>query len=115
MIPLWHFCLLYEKPMFKITLIAAVLIAASAATFAQTATPAVPAAAAGKAPAKAEAKADVKATDAMPAVKKSNKNVCHDASSSGYLTVKKFTPYASMEECIASGGHARKPSNPAKK
>ncbi len=111
MIMFWHFCLLYEKFMFKTTLIAAVFVAASAASFAQTATPAVPAAAAKA----AAAKADTKTADTMPAVKKSKNNICHDETSAGYKSTKNFTPFASMEECVKSGGRAPKGNTPAKK
>ena len=118
--------------LFKITLIAAALIAASAASFAQTAaTPApakpvtAPAAAAPAAapaatttpakPATAAAPA-AKAADAAPAVKKSNNDICHDESSPGYKATKNFKPFATMDECIKSGGRAPKtPDAKAKK
>ena len=102
MIVAWHFCLMCEKLMFKNTLIAAALIAASAATFAQTAKPAAPAAAVAK------------TVDAAPAVKKSKNNICHDETSSGYKSTKNFTPFASMEECVKSGGRAPKGNTPKK-
>jgi hypothetical protein len=115
--------------MFKNTLIATALMVACAATLAQTAaspakpaTPAAPAAAATvPAPAAATpkaapvAKADAKAAEAMPAVKKSNNDICHDATSSGYTSTKNFKPFATMDECIKSGGRAPKGSTPAKK
>jgi len=119
--------------LFKITLIAAALIAASASSFAQTAaTPApakpvtAPAAAAAPAaapaatttpakPATAAAPA-AKAADAAPAVKKSNNDICHDESSPGYKATKNFKPFATMDECIKSGGRAPKtPDAKAKK
>ena len=61
------------------------------------------------------AKADAKAAEAMPAVKKSNNDICHDATSSGYTSTKNFKPFATMDECIKSGGRAPKGSAPAKK
>ena len=118
--------------MFNNTLIATALMVACAATLAQTAaapakpaTPAAPAApaAAATVPAPAAAtpkaapvaKADAKAAEAMPAVKKSNNDICHDATSSGYTSTKNFKPFATMDECIKSGGRAPKGSAPAKK
>jgi len=119
--------------LFKITLIAATLIAASVASFAQTAatpapakpaTAAAPAAAPAPAPAAAATPAKPataaapagKATDAAPAVKKSNNDICHDESSPGYKATKNFKPFATMDECIKSGGRAPKtPDAKAKK
>ena len=118
--------------MFKSTLIAAVLIAASASTFAQTAatsapakpvtvapapapaatTPAKPAAAS---PAAAPAAAAAKTADAAPAVKKSNNDICHDQTSPGYKATKNFKPFATMDECIKSGGRAPKGNEPKAK
>jgi len=127
-----HFCRVGDK-LFKITLIAATLIAASAASFAQTAatpapakpvTAAAPAAAPAPAPAAAATPAKPataaapagKATDAAPAVKKSNNDICHDESSPGYKATKNFKPFATMDECIKSGGRAPKtPDAKAKK
>jgi len=117
--------------LFKITLIAATLIAASAASFGQTtATPApakpvtAPAAAPAAAPVAATTPANpataaapaAKATDAAPAVKKSNNDICHDESSPGYKATKNFKPFATIDECIKSGGRAPKtPDSKAKK
>ncbi len=39
-----------------------------------------------------------------PAVKKSDSGICHDDSSVHYERTQKFTPYDSMEACLASGG-----------
>lgn len=113
--------------MFKNTLIAAALVAACAATFAQTVTapaaakpttPAVTAQAAAK-PAAAATPAAVapaaKGTETMPAVKKSNNDICHDESSPGYKATKNFKPFASMAECIKSGGRAPKGNEPKPK
>ena len=126
-----HFCREGDK-LFKITLIAAALIAASAASFAQTtATPApakpvtatapaaapavAPAATTPSKPAMAAAPA-AKAADAAPAVKKSNNDICHDESSPGFKATKNFKPFATMDECIKSGGRAPKtPDAKAKK
>lgn len=115
--------------MFKNTLIATALMVACAVTWAQTATapakpttpPAPAAAATVPAPATATpkaapvAKADAKAAESMPAVKKSNNDICHDATSSGYTSTKNFKPFASMDECLKSGGRAPKGSTAAKK
>lgn len=49
---------------------------------------------------------------ADPAVKKSESGICHDSSSPSYANTKKFTPFASMEECIKSGGTAPKGAKP---
>jgi hypothetical protein len=38
------------------------------------------------------------------AVKKSRENVCHDASSPNYGTIKYFVAFKSMAECKSSGG-----------
>ncbi len=43
---------------------------------------------------------------AEPAVKKSDAGICHDKTSSSFGNTKKFTPYASMDECVKSGGRA---------
>jgi len=42
--------------------------------------------------------------DADPEVKKSESGVCHGQDSVHYQRTKKFTPYDSMEACLASGG-----------
>jgi hypothetical protein len=39
-----------------------------------------------------------------PVVKKSDANICHDKTSSSFGNTKKFTGFASMEECVKSGG-----------
>jgi len=121
--------------LFKLTLIAAALIAASVTSFAQTAaTPvpaksatvvapaAVPASAAAvpvkpaaAAAAAAAAAPAAKTADAEPAVKKSNNNICHDQTSAGYKATKNFKPFATMDECIKSGGRAPKVAEPKAK
>ena len=116
--------------MLKTTLIAAALIAASAATFAQTTAtpaPAKPVTAAAPAPASEPAKpaaaqaaatpaaSAAKTADASPAVKKSKKDICHDESSPGYKATKNFKPFATMDECIKSGGRAPKAAEPKAK
>jgi hypothetical protein len=125
---------LKELNMFKHTLIAAVFVASSAMSLAQTAVapakPATPAAApAAAAPAAATPAAPAakpampaaaapaaapaaKTAAADPAVKKSNNDICHDKTSSGFASTKNFKPFATMEECIKSGGRA--PKAPAK-
>jgi hypothetical protein len=129
---------LKELNMFKHTLIAAVFVASSAISLAQTAVapakPATPAAApAAAAPAAAPAAATpaapaakpampaaaapaaapaAKTAAADPAVKKSNNDICHDKTSSGFASTKNFKPFATMDECIKSGGRA--PKGPAK-
>jgi hypothetical protein len=42
---------------------------------------------------------------AAPA-KKSRENVCHDASSPNYSTLKYFVGYPTLQACLASGGRA---------
>jgi hypothetical protein len=37
-------------------------------------------------------------------VKKSRENICHDAKSPNYRTLRKFVAYRSMAACITSGG-----------
>jgi hypothetical protein len=128
---------LKELNMFKHTLIAAVFVASSALSLAQTAVapakPATPAAAAPAAAAAAPAAATpaapaakpampaaaapaaapaAKTAAADPAVKKSNNDICHDKTSSGFASTKNFKPFATMDECIKSGGRA--PKGPAK-
>lgn len=44
------------------------------------------------------------AAAAEPEVKKSQSGVCHGQDSVHYERTKKFTPYDSMEDCLASGG-----------
>lgn len=39
-----------------------------------------------------------------PEVKKSQSGVCHGQDSVHYARTKKFTPYDSMDDCLASGG-----------
>jgi hypothetical protein len=41
---------------------------------------------------------------ADPVVKKSKSGVCHPKNGSYYSRTKHFTPYDSMEACLASGG-----------
>jgi len=41
-------------------------------------------------------------------VKKSKSGICHAATSKSYAMVKHFTPYASVDECIKSGGRLPK-------
>jgi hypothetical protein len=43
-----------------------------------------------------------------PAVKKSNTGICHAAGSSYYSRTLNFTPFATMAECIKSGGRLPK-------
>lgn len=43
---------------------------------------------------------------AEPSVKKSESGICHDKSSNSYGNTKKFQAFASMDECIKSGGRA---------
>jgi hypothetical protein len=119
---------LKELNMFKNTLIAAVFAASSALSLAQTATapakPATPAPAASAVPAPAAKPAAAtpaapapaaapaaKTAAADPAVKKSNNDICHDKTSSGFASTKNFKPFATMDECIKSGGRA--PKGPA--
>jgi hypothetical protein len=37
-------------------------------------------------------------------VKQSRSGICHDASSPYYEKTRNFTPYASLDECLANGG-----------
>jgi hypothetical protein len=48
--------------------------------------------------------ADKKDAATDPAVKKSDSGICHEKSSSSFGNTKKFTPFASLEECLKSGG-----------
>jgi hypothetical protein len=41
---------------------------------------------------------------ADPVVKKSDAGICHDKSSPSFGNTKKFTAFASMDECVKSGG-----------
>jgi len=43
---------------------------------------------------------------ADPMVKKSDSGICHEKSSPSFGNTKKFTGFASMDECIKSGGRA---------
>jgi hypothetical protein len=47
--------------------------------------------------------ADPKAT-AEPVVKKSDTGICHDKTSPSFGNTKKFTGFATMDECVKSGG-----------
>ena len=46
--------------------------------------------------------ADKAAAD--PVVKKSDSGICHDKSSPSFANTKKFTAFASVDECVKSGG-----------
>jgi len=48
-------------------------------------------------------------------VKKSKNDICHDQNSSGYKATTNFKPFATMDECIKSGGCAPKGSEPKAK
>ncbi len=39
-----------------------------------------------------------------PVVKKSDSGICHDNTSASFGNTKKFTSFASMDECVKSGG-----------
>jgi hypothetical protein len=41
---------------------------------------------------------------ADPVVKKSDSGICHEKGSPSYGNTKKFTPFASVDECVKSGG-----------
>lgn len=41
---------------------------------------------------------------ADPAVKKSDAGICHDKTSASFANTQKFTAFASMDECLKSGG-----------
>ena len=41
---------------------------------------------------------------AEPVVKKSDAGICHDKTSTSFGNTKKFTAFASMDECVKSGG-----------
>ena len=49
-----------------------------------------------------------KPDEAAPAVKKSKTGICHAAGSSYYGRTLNFTPFATMDECIKSGGRLPK-------
>lgn len=44
----------------------------------------------------------------QPNVKKSKNNICHDKSSRSYNRTKTYTPYNTIEECLASSGRLPK-------
>jgi hypothetical protein len=48
--------------------------------------------------------ADKKELTAEPAVKKSDSGICHEKGSVSYGNTKKFTAFASNDECVKSGG-----------
>jgi hypothetical protein len=48
--------------------------------------------------------ADKKDAAADPAVKKSDAGICHEKGSPSYGNTKKFTAFASVDECVKSGG-----------
>jgi hypothetical protein len=50
----------------------------------------------------ADPKKDAPAAD--PTVKKSDTGICHDKTSPSYGNTKKFTAFASLDECVKSGG-----------
>ena len=50
---------------------------------------------------------------AEPAVKKSDTGICHDKSSNSYGNTKKFMAFASMDECVKSGGRPVAGQTPA--
>ena len=41
---------------------------------------------------------------ADPVVKKSDSGICHDKTSPSFANTKKFTAFASVDECVKSGG-----------
>lgn len=43
---------------------------------------------------------------AEPVVKKSDAGICHDKTSASFTSTKKFTAFASMDECLKTGGRA---------
>lgn len=49
-----------------------------------------------------------KADANAPPVKKSKTGICHAAGSSYYGRTQNFTPFATMDECIKSGGRLPK-------
>ena len=46
------------------------------------------------------------AVSVEPIVKKSDSGICHDKTSASYTNTKKFTAFASMDECLKTGGRA---------
>lgn len=46
------------------------------------------------------------ASSAEPVVKKSDSGICHDKTSASFNSTKKFTAFASMDECLKTGGRA---------
>jgi hypothetical protein len=48
--------------------------------------------------------ADKKDAPSDPAVKKSDAGICHEKGSPAYGNTKKFTAFASADECVKSGG-----------
>jgi hypothetical protein len=112
------FAMQREHHMLKNTLIAAFLVASGFTAFAQTAAVAAkpaasapvvvaPAKTASATPAAAPAMGAKASTD-EPAVKKSKNDICHDKTSSGYAQTKNFKPFATMDECVKSGGRPPK-------
>lgn len=49
-----------------------------------------------------------KADANAPAVKKSNTGICHAAGSTYYGRTQNFTPFATLDECLKSGGRLPK-------
>ena len=48
--------------------------------------------------------ADKKEAATEPSVKKSDSGICHEKGSPSYGNTKKFTPFATVDECVKSGG-----------
>ena len=48
--------------------------------------------------------ADKKEAAAEPSVKKSDSGICHEKGSPSYGNTKKFKPFATVDECVKSGG-----------
>jgi len=48
------------------------------------------------------------ADNSTPPVKKSNSNICHPKGGTYYSRTKHFTPFATMDDCIKSGGRPPK-------
>jgi hypothetical protein len=44
------------------------------------------------------------AASAEPVIKKSESGICHDKTSASFTSTKKFTAFASMDECLKTGG-----------
>ena len=61
-----------------------------------------------QAPAPKSATTAPKSDAAAPAVKKSKTAICHAAGSTYYDRTLNFTPFATMDECIKSGGRLPK-------